>query len=401
MTTTTKTKSEVRQGREKLESPGLEEYGRLVRQMFAPKLNVRTRGIETKVGVLSDEKFDNLNVSVAEDHGLKMSKGALQSSIRSSAEDSAYDPIDRYLNGLAKGPSDVLSDDEWERIAELCFGVDGEFERKVLQKFLVSAVKRIFEPGCECHFAMILKGEQGIGKSQFFKILAGEWFTDSMGDLQKVKDDCLILHMHWIAEWGEIDQVFGGARASERMKRFVSSSADALRVPYGRNTVVYPRRSVIVGTTNRDDWATDFTGNRRFPVIEPKTVNREWVQADRDRIWGRAVVEARRGTQDWFTQEEGKEISRRTAAYAPEDIHASDALAWLEARKGEWFAARDIAMGALEWEKEKCNNANLRALSRSLHALATQGVETTRRSHKPTNGLWGGKSTKNCWRVPE
>ena len=383
---------------EKLIKPAIEEYSKVVNNILEPRLNLRTRVVHSTLGPLSDAKFNYLNVLVAEEFGYQMKKTDLQASCLHSAENSAYDPVTQYLQGVGQSEDQVLTDTEWHDIAKTLLGVDGEYERKVLQRFLIGAVKRAFEPGSEMQFAMILKGDQGIGKSQFFKILAGEWFSDSMGDLQKIKDDCLILHMHWICEWGEVDQVFGGAKASERVKRFVSSSEDALRVPYGRNTVAYPRRSVIVGTTNRDDWATDFTGNRRFPVIEPNSINREELIASRNRIWGRAVVEYRRGTQDYFSKEEGDEVSRRTAAYAPEDVNATDALAFMHERKGRWFAARDIAMGALQWDQKTCTNANLRSLARSLNALRTQGIEAERRMHYPENGAWGGKGTKNCWR---
>ena len=52
-------------------------------------------------------------------------------------------------------------------------------------KWLNAAVARIFHPGCNFQNALILKGEQNIGKSYILEKLGGEWYgvlSDSVDD---------------------------------------------------------------------------------------------------------------------------------------------------------------------------------------------------------------------------
>ena len=55
------------------------------------------------------------------------------------------------------------------------------------------------------------------------------------------------------------------------MKAFLSQSVDIFPVPYGGATEDFPRKSIIVGTTNgKSSGLVDETGNRRFWVIPKK-----------------------------------------------------------------------------------------------------------------------------------
>jgi predicted P-loop ATPase len=171
--------------------------------------------------------------------------------------------------------------------------------------------------------------QQGIGKSTFWKILGGEWFSDSLGDLRDVREDRLQLHSAWIHEWGEIDNVMG-KRESETLKRFISSSRDDVRRPYGRGTEQLLRSCGLVGTTNRRDFIKDPTGNRRFPILQLSRVNLEWVQANRDRIWGSAVAAYKAGQPWHYTSGEGLVVSQQAMKYAAEDPLRDQLEAWAE-----------------------------------------------------------------------
>tara|TARA_Y100001968_G_scaffold14343_1_gene11626 strand:- start:713 stop:964 length:252 start_codon:yes stop_codon:yes gene_type:complete len=61
----------------------------------------------------------------------------------------------------------------------------------ILKATLVGACQRIFETGCNFDYVCVLKGQQGIRKSTFFKLLAGGHFNSTMPS--GVDKDCLML----------------------------------------------------------------------------------------------------------------------------------------------------------------------------------------------------------------
>ncbi len=375
----------------------LGEYHNLLEELFHPRLNLRTMELEFDGREIPEEEFESLNVTLVKNEGLRFQKGDLQSVLRALARKSAYDPVHTYLNGLGVVGGPVLSDEEWDQIAVLALDLGDSWSRNVVQKQLLSAVARVFDPGCKVDYCLILHGGQGLGKSSYFRALAGEYFTDSMGGLDNIKDDLMIMHRSWFAEWSEADQVFVGANKAERIKRFVSTQEDAFRIPYGRSTHSFKRRGVLCGTTNRDDWANDPSGNRRFPVLAPPAINTEWIEQNRDRIWARVMVEYRKGQRWWFTKEEEEVISQKAADYAPEDPHAERMHEQLRACPGRWFSAQELACLALNWEAERIDKRTLNAVARSLHALKDPHCVTERRSHCPVNPSHGGKGTRRVW----
>ena len=390
---------QARTGEER--KPGLEEYHDLVGELIQPALNLRTMEIESNGIPLSEEAFENLNVVMARDHGLKFSKGNLQSTIRAQSAAAKYDPIERYLAGLGCSKEEVLTDDEWARLAQLMLGLDDEWSQRVVQKWSISAVARIFEPGCKVDYALMLFGDQGIGKSSFFRELAGDYFTDSMGGLDQVKDDLMILHKAWIAEWSEADQVFVGANKAERIKRFVSAQDDTFRLPYGRTAQTLRRRSVIVGTTNRDDWANDPSGNRRFPVLKPTAIDTEWIRANRDRIWGRAVVEYRKGTRWWFSKEEEKQITEVASQYAAKNDLVEMALAELQRLKGEWRSTRDLLAEITERDAMTLSQRELIAFARQLSGVQDPHLLKEQRNYHSLKTKTGTRIRTTCWSLTE
>lgn len=387
----------VEQGLEELVKVPLQEYRHFVESYFSPRLNLRTQQIEINESPITEEQFESLHIYAAKEFGFKVNKSDLQAQIRSSARQAEYDPIERYLSGLGVEGGPILTESEWAQIAELTLGLTDPWSQLVVQRTLLSAVARVMDPGCKVDQCLILYGPQGTGKSTFFSELAGDSFSDSMGDLTDKKDDLLVLHRNWFNEWSEADQIFVGANKSEKIKRFVSSQEDCFRTPYGRTTQAFKRRSILCGTTNRDDWANDPTGNRRFPVLSPTAINTEWIKTNRDRIWARVAVEWRKGARWWFDKEEERLITNQAAAFSPEDPHAEALLEQLRACPGRWFSTQELAMMALDWDKDKITKASMASLARSLHALTDPCVSTDRKTHTPVNPNHGLKGTRKVW----
>jgi predicted P-loop ATPase len=383
---------------DKIEAQHIQDF---VRERLAPSFDVRAQAVLVNGKQLDEAGFEKLHLDLAE-QGFSVKKADLQAATRALALDAAFDPVVIYLNSVSVNPALALTDKEWMNIHSLSLGIEGEFEGEILRKFLISAVARAMEPGCKVDQALVLYGPQGSGKSSFFRALAGEWFTDSLGDDPGDKDEVFKLLGAWIAEWSELDRVFGGAGRAEKVKRFVSSQEDRCRRAYGRTTEALPRQSVLVGTTNRKDWASDHTGNRRYPVLAPTAIDIDWVEKNRDRILARAVVEWRKGTPWWFSAEQEEQISQIAREYAPEDEWANPLIDFFERHPGEPFTTREVGILALSLDRETLDRRTLHRIGRSIEACASPWVARVMlRNHTPQTHDCGSKGTHSVWIASE
>jgi len=162
--------------------------------------------------------------------------------------------------------------DEKERISELaeCLICDHPLKGLLLRKWLVSAIAAISEDGFSTRGVLTIQGEQGIGKSEFFKRLvpANQGFFLEGHLLNPAdKDSVLSAISHWIVEIGELDGTLRKADAA-RLKAFISKASDKIRRPYAKSESDYPRRTVFSATVNELRFLRDVTGNSRFWVLQ-------------------------------------------------------------------------------------------------------------------------------------
>jgi hypothetical protein len=301
----------------KLRRPRTDKLTQAVALVLPLRYNLLSNRIERNGEPIHGDYLGGLYLELAEDHAIDVAKERAIDAAMRVARQNAYHPVMEYLNGI----TDQLTPEEWASLDLHCFGGEDPsgWGAIHLQRQLTGLVARALNPGCELHTCLVLQSDQqGIGKSTFWKVLGGPWFSDSLGDLRDVREDRLQLHSAWIHEWGEIDNVMG-KRESETLKRFITSSRDDVRRPYGRGTEQLLRSCGLVGTTNRRDFIKDPTGNRRFPIIQVRTVALDWVQANRDRIWGSAIAAYRAGDQWHYSSAEGQMVSAQALQYAAAD----------------------------------------------------------------------------------
>ena len=148
----------------------------------------------------------------------------------------------------------------------------------MLKCTLIAAVQESSSPAASTTTPACSLGEQGARKSSFWKALGGHFFSDALRDCQS-KDDLMVLHRSWIMEWAELDHITNKRQAG-LIKAFLSQSTDMFRVPYGKTAEVFPRRGIIVGSTNSDEFLVDETGNRRFWVIPVGVTHAEPINVD-------------------------------------------------------------------------------------------------------------------------
>ena len=207
----------------------------------------------------------------------------------------SIDPLQEYFKGLTwDGESRV------EGLLTKYLGCeDSEYTRAVMRTTLISGVKRVFEPGCKIDMVLVLIGKQGCGKSTFVSRLAKGYFTDTIRcqDIA-TKTAAEKLRGVFIAE---ISEMAGFSKTEvEMVKSFFSCQNDNYREPYARIVTEHPRKSIIIGTSNRiSGLLIDETGNRRFlPVFTGKeSESHPWDMTDEDidQIWAEAYMMYKNG----------------------------------------------------------------------------------------------------------
>ncbi len=162
-----------------------------------------------------------------------------------------------------------------------------EYLAQVFRKWLVASITRVYKPGFKFDWMPIFEGKQGTGKSSFGAILFGQkYFTDWLPDLAD-KDAALALQGMRCVEFGELDRM--RRNEVETVKQFVTRQVDKLRPPYGRKSIEVYRQSVFFGTTNKETYFRDDTGNRRFNPVEVGMLDFDALERDRDQLWAEAL----------------------------------------------------------------------------------------------------------------
>lgn len=225
-----------------------------------------------------------------------------------------FNPVKEYLDGLVWDGTprvDTLFSDY--------LGVENNaYSQAVSRKFVVSAVARVYEPGCKVDSLPVLVGDQGIGKSYFCRALAGdEYFSDSI-KAENTKEGYESLRGVWIGEYGEL-KAFHGV-SDEDVKLFITKQSDTYRPAYAVQVENIPRKCVFIGTTNCSDFLKDYTGNRRFWPMdagehEPELSIFENLPLEREQIWAEAVVKYYDGEKLFMDTPELKEAAEEAQAY--------------------------------------------------------------------------------------
>lgn len=229
-----------------------------------------------------------------------------------------YHPVREYLDGLVWDGEKRLE----TLLIDYLGAVDSDFVRAVTRKALTAAVARVFVPGIKFDYMLTLIGRQGLGKSLILDKLGGEWFSDSLTSVQG-KEAYEQLQGVWIIEMGELTAT--RKADNEAIKHFLTKREDIFRVAYGRQTSVFPRQCIFIGTTNDREFLRDRTGNRRFwPVevgeTEPrKSLWKDFTREEINQVWAEAVVTWKDGEKLYLEGELEAEAQRRQEQHSEEN----------------------------------------------------------------------------------
>ena len=321
------------------------------------------------------EGAERFYLSLAE-QGFKVSKDLALDCLIQVAHENPYDPVALYLEHVAATVTPTYIGGlatAYLRPEDAAAGGPTLYDH-MLRCTLIGAVRRVFEPGCKHDTACVLMGDQGARKSSFWSALGGPFFSDALGDIS-TKDDLMVLHRSWIMEWAELDHIMGRKHAGQ-IKSFLSQSTDLFRVPYGKATESFPRRGIIVGSTNRSTgFLVDETGNRRFWVIpttrtEAEPIDTPTLMAERDAIWAAAVHAYRAGEPNYLPADLAQQVTQENEGYRVENPWLPAVQQWLDQRIfGETITTERILVEAIQKPIERQTRADQMAVADMLSSL--------------------------------
>ena len=323
---------------------------------LSPKCSTAALNTESKMSIICENKLRVVFKKPL------LFKNHLYDAIRRNS----YHPIEIYLNSLESKERVSI-----DNIAERYLGNKDELANVLVKKFLIAAVARIFQPGCQVDSILTLfSPKQGIGKSSFLATLAKQrnWFNDTVPSLNQNRDFIRNLHLHWITEIGEIDTKFKGDK-EEDLKAFITSREDNFRPAYTREFLNCKRQFVFTGTTNNGNFLDDQTGSRRYwivPVISDK-INIPLLESEVDGIWA-AAVDAYRNDEQWhLTDEEAVMLEEANGSYTYEHPWYPIVEEYVERHKNdEYILPKDIAripaLGIPSKEIDKPNNKSIKEI---------------------------------------
>ena len=310
---------------EQLTSNELLQYLRGQKQEI--RFNTFTQNIEIEEKTIKGAELFYLQLA---EMGFKVGKELSLDCLVKVAHENEYDPVRIFLEDCSTNITPTYID----RLASTYLRKqdqdlpDPTIYDTMLKATLIGAVRRVFEPGSKHDSATVLLGEQGIRKSTFWQTLGGPFFSDSLGDISS-KDDLLCLHSSWLMEWAELDHITSRKHAGQ-IKSFLSRSTDMFRVPYGKATEEHPRKNIIVGSTNKDTFLVDETGNRRFWVIPcTNKIDTDSLEIERTSIWSAAVHAYRNKEPHYLTDSQEAHIAEENKSYLVDSPWMPPIAAWL------------------------------------------------------------------------
>jgi predicted P-loop ATPase len=194
---------------------------------------------------------------------------------------------------------------------------NSEHAHSLIRRWMLSAIAAAFsERGFAQQGALVLEGPQGVGKTQWVKHLdpINCKAVKEGGLLDPTDKDTIIeLASHWIVELGELD---GSFRKSDtaRIKSYLTSDCDRVRLPYARKTTVIPRRTAYVATVNESRYLTDLTGNRRWWTVSVDSIELNHGM-DLQQVWAEAYYYWMQGEKTWLDRKQIEELHDHNAQY--------------------------------------------------------------------------------------
>lgn len=294
-----------------------------------------------------------------------LSKDMVRDAVYLVAEQNSVDTAQKWLTSLKwDGVPRV------ERFAAIYWGTaDAEYERSVSRYLWTALAARVMEPGCQVDMVPILVGGQGLGKSTGVRALVPDeqFFVELRFD---DSDDSLARKMRGVLV-GELAELQGLRNADlERIKAFVTRTHEKWIPKYMEFATEFPRRLVMIGTTNDDEFLND-TENRRWLPLRTSGVDVAGIKRDRDQLWAEGLVRWMEHGVEWRDAE--TEARSKHEQFTLEDTWETCIEQWLKDSGAPRVRMNDILIGAVGLDVRHITRVHQLRGARVLRRLGWEG----------------------------
>lgn len=244
---------------------------------------------------------------------------------------------------------DWLLAHEWDGVeraahflSDHCEAESGEYAAFVGRHMVCTLAARILSPGIKSDMMAVMVGGQGGGKSTMLSILGGP-FYHAVGDPIGSKDFLASIQPYALVE---IEELASFRKAeNDMLKKRLSDRVDEFRRPYGTLHERRPRHCIFVGTTNRETFLTDDTGNRRFLPLQVGAIDLDSIRSIAAQLIAEGVALYRSGWAYWQPPID-KAAAEQERRFDIDEWLVDRVSAYLEKMSGQaQFLARDVIDG--------------------------------------------------------
>lgn len=267
---------------------------------FADNLDVNDDDILHIYGWINSKAVTTIKTDKKGSGGYRCSEETVRAAVRLVASKRSRNPLTHHLDSLTWDRTSRLD----SYLVDTCGSPDDEWTRIAGRKWLIGAVTRAYEPGCQMDYILVLQGDQGIRKSKWIEALGGEWASACQLNPED-KDTHMKMLGTWIMEVPEMNRSLR-KHDLDLIKAFITVREDNFRKPFDRIAQRVPRLTVFIGSLNPTEmgFLKDITGDRRYWPVLCKECNPTKLKKMRDQLLAEAVEAYKLGERSELSPDE-------------------------------------------------------------------------------------------------
>lgn len=339
---------------------------------------------------VADTDIERLRIRFDEMQFLPISTEAMRSAVRLACEQNTFDSGRQWVESL-----------KWDGVPRIenamqnYFGcTDTPYGRAVGRYLFTALAGRMMDPGCKVDMVPVLVGAQGSRKSSACEALAptpSAYTTVSLENL----DDNVARRMRGrsVVELSELRGLF--TKEAQHIKDWIARGTEDFVPKYQEYSIQYPRRCVLIGTSNPDEILADETGERRWLPIRTGAIDTDSLAADRDQLWAEGATGWAVDGVDW---REAETLARAEHdAFKVVDAWTEVVDAWLDldamegdqkpTRREVGVTVREVLVSALGVQVQNITRSHEMRIGKILRTLGLVKARVLRNGRQDV--VWG------------